>query len=280
MHRFPFSRDTPVGRRRIRQVVLVAGAAGLGFGGLYLTGLLASGDDIPAGTQVNGVDIGGLNRSQAQQKLDTRIGDAWSSVKVRIGDRADTLDGRAAGLSLDSEETAARAARSGADPLTVIGGLFTNGDRDVEPVVRMDEAKARAALAARAKTPTRKPRDGAITFDDGKPTPQQPENGRTLDVDRALAALRSADPGEGNGPIQLPVRRTEARVDAAEVSRAMREFAKPAMSAPVTLTAGGRQIEISPAMFGEHLTMKPDKTDRLTPRLDGEELLNDPEMAR
>lgn len=280
MHRFPSPRGTPVGRRRIRRAALVAGATGLGFGGLYLTGLLVTGDDIPAGTRVNGVDVGGLDRSQAQQKLNSQIGEAWESVKVRIGDRTDTLDGRAAGFSLDSEETAARAARSGIDPLTVIGSLFTDEARDVEPVVRVDEAKARAALAATEENHTRKPRDGAIGFDDGEPVPRQPQSGRSLDVDRALAKLRSAGPGEGDGPIRLPVRRTEARVDAAELSRAMKEFAEPAMSAPVTLTTGGRQIEVAPDTIGEHLTMKPDKTGRLTPRLDGAGLRDDPEMAR
>jgi vancomycin resistance protein YoaR len=272
---------SPAARRRIRPVAVVAGAAGLGFGGLYLAGLLASGDVVPAGTRVSGVDIGGLNRSQAQDKLDKHIGEAWSSpMTVRIGDRTGTIDARAAGLSLDSEETVTRAARAGAGPLTVIGGLFTAADRDIEPVIRVDEAKARAVLAKTAKKYDRKAQDGAITFDNGKPVPVQPDNGQSLNVDGALAALSSADPAQGPDPIRLPVRQTEARVDAAEVSRAMREFATPAMSAPVTLTIGSRQVEISPATVGEHLTIKPDKTNRLTPGLDGEGLLRDPAVAR
>ncbi|MET9834040.1 VanW family protein [Streptomyces sp. NPDC006385] len=272
----------PTGRGRIRTVALAAGAAaGLGFGGLYLVGLLSSGDDIPAGTRVGGVDIGGLNRTQAQEKLDRQLGDAWSSpLKVRIGDRTGTLDARAAGLALDSEETVARAARAGNGPLTVIGRLFTSGDRDVEPVIRMDEAKARAVLAKAAKSYDHKARDGGITFDKDKPVPVQPRSGQSLDVDRALVALSSAVPGEGTDPVRLPVRQTAPRVDAGEVSRAMREFATPAMSAPVTLTTGGRHIEIAPATVGEHLTMKPDKANRLTPGLDGAGLLNDPAVAR
>ncbi|UGY95058.1 VanW family protein [Streptomyces gobiensis] len=268
-------------RRRIHPAVLIAGAAGLGFGGLYLVGLLASGDDVPVGTRVHGVDIGGLDRAQAQEKLDKQLGEAWSSpVKVRIGERTDTIDARVAGLSLDSEETVARAMRAGTGPLTVIGGLFTTGDRDVEPVISVDEAKARAVLARTAKKYDRKARDGAITFDKGKPVPVQPVTGQSLRVGRALAVLSSAVPGQGADPVRLPVQRTEPRVDAAEVSRAMREFATPAMSAPVTLTIGSRQVEISPVTVGEHLTMKPDKTNRLTPRLNGEGLRGDPAVAR
>lgn len=253
----------------------------VGFGGLYLVGLLVSGDGVPEGTRVRGVDIGGLNRSQAEEKLDGELGAAWSSpLKVRLGDRTDTLDAPKAGLSLNSEKTVARAAGVDADPLTVIGSLFTSGDRDIEPVIRMDEAKARTVLAKAAKSYDRKARDGAITFDKGKPVPVQPHSGRSLDLNGSLAALSSAVPRQGASPVRLPVRQNEPRVDAAEVSRAMREFATPAMSAPVTLTTGGRQIGIDPATVGEHLTMKPDKTNRLAPALDGEGLLNDPAAAR
>ncbi|MFF4728742.1 GNAT family N-acetyltransferase [Streptomyces mirabilis] len=57
-------------------------------------------------------------------------------------------------------------------------------------------------------------------------------------------------------------------VGAAEVNRAMKEFATPAMSAPVTLTVGGRKIEISPATLGKHLTMKPDAASARVPAAD------------
>lgn len=85
---------TSAGRRRIgRRVALVAGAVVVGFGGLYLVGLLVSGDDVPAGTRVSGVDIGGLSSSQAREKLDNSLGGAWSEpVKVRLGDSDGTVD--------------------------------------------------------------------------------------------------------------------------------------------------------------------------------------------
>nr|WP_181411657.1 MULTISPECIES: VanW family protein [unclassified Streptomyces] len=261
-----------------RRAALVAGAAGVGFGGLYLAGLLAASDDVPAGTRVSGVDIGGLSRSQAREKLDSSLGGAWSEpVKVSLGDSAGTV--HASGISLDSEETVARAAQAGSDPFTVIGRLFTSGDREVEPLIRVDEAKARASLAEEAKTYDRKAREGAVTFHAGEAVPVQPITGRSLDVDGAVEALASAVPGQGEEPVRLPVRTTEPRVGAAEVNRALKEFATPAMSAPVTLTAGGREIEISPATLGKHLTMKPDGDNRLTPALDGKALLADPALA-
>lgn len=80
MHRFPRlgipAAAALADRRRIRAVALVAGVASIGFGGLYLAGLLTSGDDIPAGARVQGVDVGGLSRQQAQEKLDRQLGAA------------------------------------------------------------------------------------------------------------------------------------------------------------------------------------------------------------
>lgn len=270
---------TSDGRRRIgRRLALVAGLAGVGFGGLYLVGLLVAGDNVPAGARVGGVDIGGLSSSQARERLDSGLGGAWSEpVKVRLGDSDSTV--RVSGISLDTEKTVARAAQAGSDPFTVIGRLFTSGDREVEPVIRVDEAKARASLAEEARTYDRKAREGAVTFHAGEPVPARPVTGRSLDVDGAVEELASGVPGQGKAPVRLPVRTTEPRVGAAEVDRAMKEFATPAMSAPVTLTVGGQEIEISPATLGEHLTMKPDGDKSLAPVLDGKGLLADPSVA-
>lgn len=272
---------TAVGRRRVpRPVALVAGAAALGVGGLYVAGLLASDGDVPAGTRVRGVDIGGLSASQAQQKLERQLGQSWPEpVKVRVGDTNGIIDAHAAGFSLDGRETAARAARDGSDPLTAIGRLFSSGERDVEPVIRVDEAKTRAALDKAAKQYDRTVKNGAISFDQGKPVPVQPQPGQVLDVEAAVKALSSAVLKQKAQPVSLPVRRSEPPVDAAEVNRAMTQFATPAMSGPVTITTGGRSIEISPLTIGKHLTVKADKSNRLTPDLDGERLLKDPAVA-
>ncbi|MDN3027111.1 VanW family protein [Streptomyces sp. S.PB5] len=261
-----------------RVALVAAGAAGIGFGGLYGVGLLAAGDEVPGGTRVSGVDIGGLSRSEAREKLERALGGAWSEpLKVRIGDRTAAID--AIGFSLDSERTVADAAQAGSDPFTVIGRLFTSGDREVEPVVRVDKEKARAALTRTAKAHDRKAREGGVTFHAGEPVSVKPVSGQSLDVDGALKVLASTVPGQGTEAIRLPISTNEPKVGAAEVTRAMNDFATPAMSAPVTLTTGGRTVEISPVTLGKHLTMKPDEGNRLQPVLDGEGLQADPAVS-
>ncbi|MGP3683868.1 VanW family protein [Streptomyces sp. IBSNAI002] len=121
-------------------------------------------------------------------------------------------------------------------------------------------------------------------FAKGKATAVAPVTGVSLDVDRSLdplheGFLRGADRGAANGPVDLPVQRTEPRVGGQETERALKEFAEPAMSAPVTLTVGGRRIPVGPAVLSKHLSLKDDGQGRLSPALDAKALLADPALA-
>ncbi|MBL3668897.1 VanW family protein [Streptomyces sp. M2CJ-2] len=261
-------------------VALAGGALTVGIGGLYLAGLLLTGGEIEAGTTVRGLDIGGLTREEATRKLEQHLAAAGPrKLAVQVGDREGTVDPRQAGLTFDIRETLDRAASTGADPVSVISGLFRSGG-DIEPVVRTDEDKARTTLGKLAKTLDQKARDGAVSFDDGRVEQITPRTGYALDVDAASGALR--DPflrGAADSVTVLPARETRPKVTAEEVRRAVREFARPAMSAPVTLTAGDKRFTITPAVLGEYLTMRPDDTGRLTPKLDSRGLRAAPAVA-
>ncbi|MGW4031714.1 VanW family protein [Streptomyces sp. NPDC004838] len=267
-------------RRRIHPAAAVGGATIVGAGAIYLAGLLLTSDEIPDGTRVRGVDIGGMSQSQAREKLDRELGagDA-AGLTVRVGDGTDSIDPRAAGLGLDARETVARAGRSDNDPISVIGRLFSSGGGEVDPVVRVDEDKARTALEGLAKKHERKVREGTVTFDKGKAKEVRPRTGQTLNVDASIDVLRGSYLAAKPGPAVLPVRETAPRIGAAETERAMREFARPAMSGPVTLTTGGERITINPSVLGRHLKMRPDGGGRLVPELDGRDLLGDPALA-
>ncbi|MFI8191629.1 VanW family protein [Streptomyces sp. NPDC085946] len=254
-------------------VALAGGALTVGIGGLYLAGLLLTGGEIETGTTVRGVDIGGLTREEATRKLERHLVAAGPrKLAVRVGDRTDAVDPRQAGLSFDIGETLDRAASTGADPVSVIGGLFRSGG-ELEPVVRIDEDKARAAAGKLARTLDQKVRDGAVSFTEGRVEQVAPRTGYALDVNNAIGALRGPFlRGDADSVTVLPARETKPGVTAEEVRRAVREFAQPAMSAPVTLTAGGKRFTITPAVLGEHLTMRPDDTGGLTPELDSKGL--------
>ncbi|MFJ4821262.1 VanW family protein [Streptomyces sp. NPDC088801] len=261
-------------------VALAGGALAVGAGGLYLAGLLLTGGQIDSGTTVRGVDIGGLSRAEAVRKLDRELGAAGArELPVKVGDRAGSVDPERAGLSYDVEGTVDRAARTGADPVSVFGGFFRSGG-DIEPVVSLDEDKARAALGQLAKGLDQKVRDGGVAFDVGRVKAVTPRTGHALDVNAAVRPLRdSFRRGDTRTATALPARETRPEVTADEVERAVRTFADPAMSGPVTLTAAGRRFTVGQEALGEHLTMRPDGGGTLRPKLDVKGLRTEPSVA-
>ncbi|MGW0734911.1 VanW family protein [Streptomyces sp. NPDC002851] len=286
-------------RRRIPTVppvALTGGALAVGAGGLYLAGLLVTGDGIDSGTTVSGVDIGGLSRAEATARLEKELlPSANRPLPVKIGERTAQVDPDRAGLSVDIPATLDEAAHSGADPVTVIGGLFRSGG-PVDPVIRTDEDKARSALKKLAAENEQKVRDGSVTFSGGTYKQVTARTGHALDVAAAVDPLRTAyekravaAPQQKTAKaVTLPTHTTEPKVSREETERAVREFARPAMSGPITLKIGDKQLTVGQAALGRHLTMKPqtesnagddgDKV-RLTPRLDVEGLRADPEVA-
>ncbi|MEU2433589.1 VanW family protein [Streptomyces sp. NPDC007861] len=260
---------------------VAGGAVVLGLGGLYAAGLAAA--DVPGGTHVRGVDIGGMSRAEAQRVLDRKLGpDFTAPLTVTIGDRTEKADPAALGLSLDTAATADRAADPASDPIAVIGKLFTSERRDVEPAIRVDERKSRAAIERIGTAADRKVRDGAIAFENGTATAVAPVTGMSLVEDRALDGLRTAylraSATEARAVV-MPVKQTPPRIGTAETDRAMKNFAQPAMSGPVTLTLAGERIFIGPATIGRHLTMTAGSGGRLEPALDAKGLLAEPEVA-
>ncbi|MFD7439713.1 VanW family protein [Streptomyces sp. NPDC059861] len=259
---------------------LAGGALTVGIGGLYLAGLLLTGGEIEAGTTVRGVDIGGLTRAEATTKLEQHLAATGpQKLAVKVGDRKGAVDPRQAGLTFDIRATLDRAAFTGAGPISVVGGLFRSGG-DVEPVVQLDEDKARAALGKLATTLDRTVRDGAVSFNNGRVEQIAPRTGYALDVDAAVGALRAPfQRGAADSVTVLPTREAKPKVTAEEVRRAVREFAQPAMSAPVALSARDKRFTITPAVLGEHLTLRADDAGRLTPNLDSKGLRATPAVA-
>ncbi|MCP3817570.1 VanW family protein [Streptomyces sp. A3M-1-3] len=260
---------------------VAGGVVAFGLGGLFASGLVA-GDDIAEGTRVRGVDIGGMSTAEAQRVLERRLGQVFAApVAMKIGDRIEKADPGALGLSLDTAATADRAASAGSGPVTLIGRLFASDGRDVEPVIHMDDQKSRAETDRIGAAAERPVRDGAISFENGKAKAAAPVTGVSLIADQALDTIRDAYLRRTDtGPVVMPVKQTQPRIGRQETERAMKEFAQPAMSGPVTLTLAGKRISIGPSALGRHLTMKPDGRNHLGPALDSRGLLADPVVSR
>ncbi|MFF5427844.1 MULTISPECIES: VanW family protein [unclassified Streptomyces] len=270
------------GRRpRLRAVMVATGVVAVAAGGLYVAGLATTGDEISAGTRVAGIGIGGMSRAEASARLSAEAPASWTApIPVAIGARTTSVDPAAAGLRVDTDRTAERAADPSRDPVTVIRRLFSPDEREIQPVFVQDTARTKAVLAELAKHNDRKVREGSVAFRDGKAVSTRPVTGQKLETDRAVGTLRAAYPAApGASAAALPVTTTEPKLPAAEIAHFLGSYARPAVSGPVTLLVDGERLRISAETLGDHLSVS-SEDGRLAGTLDAEGLLRDPDVAR
>ncbi|MFH8365767.1 hypothetical protein [Streptomyces sp. NPDC018031] len=275
----PAAAPKPAGkpRKKGRNKLVLLGAALVGAVGIaYAAGLVMNHADVPNGTTVLGVDIGGSSKEEAVDKLDSSLGKrAQAPLKVTVDGEQHQLKPSVAGLSLDTEGTVREVSGRDYNPVNVIGSLF-GGTRTAEsdPVI-VDEEKLSDALE-RLAGESGSAREGTIKFVAGEAEPVYGKPGKGLDVEKAVAAVSEAyrnraETGEDKA-VELPVVTREPKVGKAEVERAMQEFAEPAMSGWVYLQAGGVEVPFSEQTIGEILTMKAGDDGRLQPVIDPEKL--------
>lgn len=243
------NRAAPAKKGRSKLVLVAVGVVGIA-GVAYGAGLLLNHSDVPKGTTVLGVDIGGGTKEEAVNKLDAALGKrAGTPLQLGIGGKKVQLAPDKAGLALDSQETVRAAAGSDYNPVSVIGSLF-GGERVAKPVFPVDEEKLAVTLTDLAGT-SASATEATILFAPNKVTPVEGKPGKGLDVQRSMISVRDAFRAQvETGQIklvELPVTNRQPSVGKAEVDRAMKEFATPAMSDRITIRAGGREIQFGPA---------------------------------
>ncbi|MFF9123645.1 hypothetical protein ACF09J_10150 [Streptomyces sp. NPDC014889] len=236
--------------------VAVIGVAGVAYG----AGLLMNHSDVPKGTTVLGVDIGGGTRDDAVKKLDEAFGSQVNQpLKLSVEGKSVTLKPDQAGLQFDTQATASAAATSDYNPVSVIGSLFGN-HRVVQPQMPVDEEKLQVALqsvSGGAGSVT----EGGIKFQSGKAVPVYGKPGKGIDVGGSIQLVQQAYRAQvetgTSTPVQLPTVTKQPTVSNAEVDRMMKEFAQPAMSGIVTVqTDPAHKIPFGPVSLPKILGVK------------------------
>ncbi|MEU6771241.1 hypothetical protein [Streptomyces sp. NPDC046759] len=219
-------------------------------GGAYCAGLLMNHTDVPKGTTVLGVDIGGGTRDDAVKKLDDAFGSRVNKpLKLSVGGNTVALTPENAGLQFDFQATVSKAATSDYNPVHVIGSLFGQ-KRVIEPEMPVDEEKLQAALQ-QAGGGSGSVVEGGIDFKPGRAVAVYGKAGKAIDagqstqaVEQAYRALVETDTAT---PVTVPTTTKQPTVSNAAVDQEMKLFAKPAMSAKVTVSAGaGHVVLMSP----------------------------------
>jgi vancomycin resistance protein YoaR len=230
-----------------------------------------TGNDVPRGTEVSGVDIGGLSERAAVERLDQRLGPrAAQPLRVRVRGQDVTLDPAKAGLSLDSRATVDAAMEGRFGFVSVFSAVF--GGREITPQVRMDEARFAAALGQINKRIGTPVREGAVKFRGTTPEPVLPQQGTGLDARAAAAPIKAAFLAVLKGKPTTPELQTSPlrpKADANEIRQVAAGPARVAVSGPVTLAVDGKRVTVQPRSFAPHLVFAPDDSGKVSPRIDG-----------
>lgn len=240
----------PAKKKGRSKPALLVGALVVLAGVAYGAGLLMNHSDVPKGTTVLGVDIGGGTRDEAVKKLDAALGSRTDKpLQLSVDGRTVALKPDQAGLQLDSKATVAAAAQSDYNPMSVIGSLFGQ-ERVISPVMPVDEEKLQSALA-RLAGGSGSMVDGTIKFESGKAVAVYGKTGKGVDAAGSTAAVEQAYRTEVETntvtPVRVPTTTRQPTVPNAEVDRMMKAFAEPAMSANVTVRVdAAHMIAFSP----------------------------------
>ncbi|MEV6277273.1 VanW family protein [Nocardia sp. NPDC051832] len=252
-----------------RRIGIAAGALlAVGLIG-YATDWIRSSGEVPRGTVVAGVDIGGMDKAAADAKLRAALsGRSAQELPIRIGDVQTQLLPSAAGLAVDWDATWDNIGGQPINPFTRFASMFTM--RTVQVASSVDDSALDQQLTA-LRVHDRPTVEGTIRFDDAKPVAVPPVPGRELDAPAARTTL--IDNWVLGAALDLPVHPAPVTVQPEALTKALNEIATPAVSADVTFTgkdATGKEAtaKLDPAQIGTILSFVPDGQGGLAAKYD------------
>jgi len=239
-------------RRRSRRIAVRRAVLGVGVLALLvfvsLTLLAGSPAQLPAGTTVGGLDVGGMQLPQATSELEARSAAlAHQSVEFVAGGRTFSVTASQLGIRPDWEG-AVRAAANAGDGVAPIRGLKRIQSRlfgsDVEPRVDLYPSAVRYTVARIAAAVDRPAVEAGLERDGLAVVATAARPGARLDRAQASAAIVTALASlDRPGSVRLPVTRVEPEVTTAQLEAAA-AAARTALSAPVTLTVGPTRFRL------------------------------------
>ena len=216
--------------RRVRPWIAVAA----GFGILvliYLADVLLTSGEVPRGTVVAGIDVGGMANDDAEALLRERIGSrSGSPIEFQAGDVRGELVVAPEVRDVDWPATRDRIDDSPLNPITRLTSFFTT--REVEVVPAVDTPALTAAVEGLRGQTDRPTVEGGVVFDGAEPVGLYPVAGQALDVAGAVEALRES----WVGVVDLPVTVVPIAVEASAIDDALSRYARPAVAGDVVVS--------------------------------------------
>lgn len=250
-------------------VLVILGLALLVVGG-WAAAYAVSGDKVPRGTSVAGVDIGGRTQADAARALEAGLADRVDEpIEVTVDGTTEEVAPADAGLSVDVDATVDAAGGGRSWKPARLWDYFTGGE-DLDPVVETDDAAMAELVDSLGAEIGQEPVDGGLEFTATGVRRIEPRTGEGIDPDAAAAALEAAYLSD-DASVELEVTEVEPDIDASDVQEALDGFANPALSGPVTLVFGESPVRLAPRDFAAALSARAEDGE-LVPEVDEQAL--------
>lgn len=239
-------------RRRGRRLLL--GAVVL-VGAVYVAGYFLTGARLPAHATIGGVDVGGKSPAAARDALEKALEpQAGHAIDLTYGKKTFQIKPQDVGLALDAQTSVERAGgKRSWDPRDMIK-LFS-GEQQNNLAFDYDAEKLQSAIATISDTVDKDVVEAQITFAQGKPVAREPKAGRVVSQSDAQTAILTTYL-VSKKPIKVPTVRVEPTVDSAGLADAMKKLAEPAISGPVDLIVGDKEVSLPVSAYAPALTVQ------------------------
>lgn len=189
-------------------------------------------DQVPRGTTVAGVSVGGMSKEAASEKLSTELASRVTQpVMVMAGNKQAKLDPATAGLSVNWEETVRSAGEPSLNPIDRLTSFFT--EREVGIVSDVSEGQLAPTLGELKQELSVAPIDGTVTVAGGTVGQTAPVDGQTVDLDTLRSDVVSGWLNPAGVSVEPQV--VTPDIDAADVKKAATGDATKAVSAPIVV---------------------------------------------
>lgn len=233
---------------------------------VLITLVVLGSNKIPDGTSVAGVDVGGLDRQSAINKLNAAFAQqAQAPITLKVSQTTSRVPADALGISVNYPETVDSVLTSRLNPFDTWREWRGGGDGDL--VFNLDNSTFQRKIDDLSQQYNQPAEEPEITYTGTTPQLSEPAVGKSIDRDSAAAAVM-AHYLRGKGTIELPMVEQQPQVSAEQAKSVLNGLATRAVSEPVTVKVGDVSAQATAPAIASSLTFQV-KDGELRPVIDG-----------
>ncbi len=243
--------------RKIQIAIISVGSLSL----IWLAAWFAVGSGIPSGVSVSGIDIGGKTKAEAISDLNSQMS---KNVKSKINLTAKTASistsPKKAGISVDLEATIEKAPKRSLNPINLF--FLLTSKTDLTPILKIDKEKLIKAIRPLEIRTTKSARDATITYKELEPQVVSSLSGTEIDRKKAIKVVKKF--WLKKNVIDLPMKEVKPKATAKDAT-ALLEFARQAVSEPLTINVSAQPIVVTPTEIAGSLAFRTSTSGKLAP---------------